>query len=54
MNKVIKLLQKERAFSEKIHKQINKIQSKCKHKNVETHRGYAGTDSLCKDCEKWL
>lgn len=41
-------------FQEKKNKQIEKIQNKCKHKNVERWSDYCGLTEQCRDCLSYL
>lgn len=54
MNQVQKLKKDIELYEEKIREQIKEIQSKCKHKNRTEYSGYAGRDTKCDDCDKWL
>lgn len=54
MNKVEKLNQDIEDYRKKKEAQIKKIQSKCKHKNIERMSDYCGINEQCKDCNKWL
>lgn len=53
LNKVEKLQEKRRLYNEKISRQIEKIQSKCKHTNVERWIDYHdGVQTECRECKK--
>lgn len=54
MSKVEQLELKLKVYTEKVHKQIKKLQSKCKHKKTKRWSDYGGINEQCQDCGFWL